>query len=329
MTHLNRARYEVVPLRITPEGEWAVGDRAPAGQYDAKDLIRMTPASGDPVRRSVADALHAMASADVVLPVLHGPYGEDGLLQGFLETTDIPYVGSGVLACSTGMDKDVTKRLLAAAGLPVAASVVLTGSETSVSPQDRERLGLPVFVKPATAGSSMGVSRVESWDELPAAVAVARELDTKVLVEEAVVAREIDVALLEFPDGQVKAGPALEISVGADRSFFDHTAKYADHTTRFDIPAKLEEDDAERLRALALNVFTTLDCRGLLRVDFFLRESGELVVNEVNTFPGMTHASQFPQVWQVAGLDYSALLDVLIETALTGDSTTPPPAVAG
>ncbi|WP_326687238.1 MULTISPECIES: D-alanine--D-alanine ligase family protein [unclassified Streptomyces] len=318
-THLDRSRYEVVPVRITPDGEWVAGkDDASLSHYDAQDLIRLTPSSGAPVRRSIAEALNVMASADVVIPVFHGPYGEDGLLQGLLEMADIPYVGSGVLSCAVGMDKDVTKRLLSSAGLPVAASVVLDEeSQTSLSQQERERLGLPVFVKPATAGSSMGVSRVESWDALPEAIAKAQELDTKVLVEEAVPCREIDVALLAYPDGRVEAGPALEISVGAGRGFFDHSAKYADHSARFDIPAQLDEQTAIRVRDLALNVFKTLGCRGLLRADFFLKEDGSLVVNEVNTFPGLTAASQYPQVWKAAGLDYPELLDVLIETAIS------------
>ncbi|WP_326688200.1 MULTISPECIES: D-alanine--D-alanine ligase family protein [unclassified Streptomyces] len=317
-THLNRSRYEVIPVRITPDGEWAVGtDRESAGRFEAQDLIKLTPSSGTPVARSVADALNAMGSADVVIPVFHGPYGEDGLLQGLLEMAGIPYVGNGVLASAASMDKDVTKRLLSSTGLPVADSVVLEESRTSLSPEERERLGLPVFVKPARAGSSMGVSRVERWEELPDAIAVARKLDTKVLVEEAVIGREIDVAVLQYPDGQAKAGPALEISVGADRRFFDHSAKYGDPSTRFDIPAQLDERTATRLSELALNVFKTLDCRGLLRADFFLKEDGTLVVNEVNTFPGLTQASQFPQIWQAAGLDYPELLDVLIEAALS------------
>jgi len=193
--------------------------------------------------------------------------------------------------------------------------VVLRGAE-SVSEVDRERLGLPVFVKPARAGSSLGVSKVDSWDELDPALAEARESDGKVLVEEAVHGREVDLGVLEHPDGRLQVGPPLEIRVPDQHAFFDYEAKYSDPATVFDIPARLDPAIVERLQECAVKAFRALDCRGLLRVDFFLRYGTEPVINEVNTFPGFTAVSQYPQMFRVAGLDYAALLDVLLATAL-------------
>jgi D-alanine-D-alanine ligase len=319
--HLDRARYDVTLIRIAQDGEWAVSkEYAPAGVYSTEDLERLTPTTGVPIAVSVARVLEALTAVDVVMPVLHGPFGEDGTLQGLLELADVPYVGNGVLASAAAMDKDVTKRLLSSAHLPVSASTVLQWPGAVVAQDELDKLGLPLFVKPARAGSSVGVSRVDKWDQLETAIAEARAHDSKVLVEEAVLGREIDVAVLEHPDGSIKTGPALEISVSADRSFFDHKAKYADPGTRFAIPAPLDSETSARLHALALEVFETLGCRGLARVDLFLREDGSLVVNEVNTFPGLTPASQFPRIWQAADLGYAELLDILIATALTSQS---------
>ncbi|MCX4750420.1 D-alanine--D-alanine ligase [Kitasatospora sp. NBC_01287] len=319
LTHLDRARYQVRPVRVSTDGEWVPGpvDLA-AGSYSAPDLARLLPGRGAAPWASLVDALPVLGAADVVLPVLHGPYGEDGTVQGLLETLGVPYVGNGVLASAAGMDKDVTKRLLASAGLPVAASVLLPRREHGLTPGDRERLGLPVFVKPARAGSSLGVTRVDSWDALEAAVDHARVSDSKVLVEEAVLGREVDVAVLEHPDGRLEVGPALEIRVRGGQAFFDYDAKYQDSATRFEIPARLPAGIAERLREMAVAVFETLGCAGLLRIDFLLRDGTEPVVNEVNTFPGFTATSQYPRIWAATGLLYEELLDVLIATALAG-----------
>jgi D-alanine-D-alanine ligase len=314
--YLDRATYDVTLVRIAPDGEWSVAkEPAPAGTYSPQDLAHLTPAAGAPVAVSLARALEALVDVDVVMPVLHGPNGEDGTLQGLLELADVRYVGNGVLASAAAIDKDVTKRLLSAAGLPVADSTVLQWPEAAVAQDELDKLGLPLFVKPARAGSSVGVSRVERWDQLPAAIAEARAQSPKVLVEEAVTGREIDIAVLEHPDGRIETGPALEISVSADRAFFDHTAKYADPGTRFAIPAPLDSDTSARLHTMALEVFETLGCRGLARVDLFVREDGSLVVNEVNTFPGLTPSSQFPRIWEAAGLGYAALLGIMVETA--------------
>ena len=307
--HLDPNRYDVRPVRITPAGAWVFGKSAET----LDDMLAISSEEG--ALASIAEAVGAFGDIDVVFPALHGPYGEDGTIQSVLEMTGLPYVGSGVFASAAGMDKEFTKKLLVAEGLPVADGVVLRGAET-VSDVDRVRLGLPVFVKPSRAGSSLGVSKVDTWSALPAALAKARESDGKVLVEEAVHGREVDLGVLEHPDGRLEVGPPLEIRIPSQHAFFDYEAKYSDPSTIFDIPARLEPSIIEQLQDCAVRTFRALDCRGLLRVDFFLRYGTQPVVNEVNTFPGFTAVSQYPQMFRVAGRDYPALLDVLVETAL-------------
>jgi D-alanine-D-alanine ligase len=324
LRHLDRERYEVLPIRITIDGVWVVGRDDPgATGLDVVSLLEMTWDGGDlppaGMIGSVADAVDALRGVDVVFPCLHGPYGEDGTVQALMELAGVPYVGSGVLASAAGMDKEFTKRLLVGDGIAVPRGVVLRGRQDTLSAADRDRLGLPVFVKPARAGSSIGVSKVTRWDLLPQAVAQARRADLKVLVEAAVPGREVEVAVLEYPDGRLEAGPPLEITVPAGHEFFDFDAKYRDPATCFTTPAPLDRPTTAEVRDLAVRVFRTLDCAGLLRVDFFLRADNDRLVptvNEVNTMPGLAAASQFPQIWRAAGTDYPQLLDVLITTAL-------------
>lgn len=293
LAHLDPGRYDVTEVKITTDGEWLV--------------------DGEPV--GIAGALRAFGAVDVVFPALHGPYGEDGTIQSLLDFAGVPYVGNPVLASAAGMDKEITKKLLAAEGLRVADGVVLRQGDDDLTIADKLWLGLPVFVKPARSGSSIGVTKVTDWADLPAAIAAARAHDAKVLVERAVAGREVDVGVLEHPDGRLAAGPPLEIRV--NEGFFDYAAKY-EHGAVFDIPARLDPPVTALLQETALRVFRALGCRGLLRVDFFLPAAGgPPVVNEVNTFPGFTAQSQYPQIWRAAGLDYAALLDVLITGALT------------
>lgn len=302
---LDPARYDVVPLYITRDGEW---------QLDGPDR---TAGHSLPGLLDVLDVLHTV---DAAFPCLHGLYGEDGTVQGLLEQAGVPYVGSGVLASAASMDKEFTKKIVAPEGIAVADAVVLREGDSEVSPADRVRLGLPVFVKPARGGSSVGVSRVDDWARLPAAIAAARRWDGKVLVEAAVHGREIDIALLEQPGGRVVAGPPLEISVGATSEFFDFEAKYRIGGAEFVIPARLDPVDAGLLVRTARRVFDVLGCAGLLRVDFFLSKVGGRtvpVLNEVNTMPGLTELSQYPRIWQAAGMSYPQLLDQLIDTALS------------
>lgn len=318
LANLDRERYDIVPVRISRDGIWRVGE-------DGDELLSGDVALPDDVPadlwRSMAGAVELLRTVDVVFPVLHGAYGEDGTIQSLLEIAAIPYVGNGVIASAVGMDKEFTKKILAADGLPVARSVALhartRGADVPIPMDEVRGLGLPVFVKPARSGSSLGVSRVDSWDELAPAVAEALAVDSKVMIEEAVLGREIDLGVLEHPDGRLEAGPPLEIQFTRDHTFFDYEAKYeSGGATTFDIPARVSGEVTAKLQDYAVRVFESLGCTGLLRIDFFVRETGEPIVNEVNTFPGFTAASQYPAIWKAAGMTFTKLLDVLIATAL-------------
>jgi D-alanine-D-alanine ligase len=261
-----------------------------------------------------------LASVDVVFPVLHGPYGEDGTIQGLLELAGVPYVGAGVLASAAGMDKEFTKKLLVAEGLPIGDYAVLRASETTLDAEQLDRLGLPAFVKPARGGSSIGVSRVADRQELPAAIAHARQHDPKVIVESAIIGRELECGVLEFPDGTVQASTVGEIRVagvrGREDSFYDFATKYLDDAAELDVPAKIDDDVTDAVRELAIAAFKAIDGRGLARVDFFLTEDGPLI-NEVNTMPGFTTISMYPRMWAASGVDYQTLLATMVDTALS------------
>jgi D-alanine-D-alanine ligase len=319
---LDRERYEVLPVRIGRDGVWASVPSLP-DLPTVEDVLRWQqngfPETGDTTpAASILATARELTACDVVFPALHGPYGEDGAVQAMLEGFGIPYVGSGVAASALSMDKEYTKKLAACAGIPVAEDVVLRSGQHDVSPEDRDRLGLPVFVKPAREGSSIGVSKVEDWAELPEALHRARKSDHKVLVEAAVPGREIDIGVLERPNGDLEVSPPMEILPSTEHTFFDYQAKYADSTTLFDVPADLDETTTRAIGQDALRVFRELGCAGLLRVDFFLRPDGTRILNEVNTFPGFTSVSQYPRMWQAAGLDYGDLLDVLVDTVIAG-----------
>ncbi|HEX2299523.1 MAG TPA: D-alanine--D-alanine ligase family protein [Pseudonocardiaceae bacterium] len=330
LTYLDRERFEIVPVGITRSGTWVLGTANPAEltirdrQLPAVDSAAATLVlPPDPTRRQLVCLAgeqlgEALCEVDVVFPVLHGAFGEDGTIQGLLELADLPYVGPGVLASAAGMDKEFTRKLLRAAGLPVADAVVLRRDVATLTPQQRDRLGLPVFVKPARAGSSMGISKVTDWAQLPAAIATARAADPKVLVEAAVIGREIECGVLEFPDGRVEASLPAEIRVVAEDSagWYDFDAKYLDDACEFDIPAKLNDDITAKVRAMAVSAFRALDCQGLARVDFFVGPDGVVSVNEINTMPGFTPISMYPRMWSVTGVDYPTLLSTLVDTAL-------------
>lgn len=333
---LDRQRFIVTPVRVTRGGVWVVGEEARLDggfDFDVDRLLHLTrdtllSEEASSAGTSLTIALPALAQCDAVFPVMHGPYGEDGTVQALMKLVDVPYVGSGIFASATGMDKQQTKRLMAAEGLAVADGVVLEHNDVSIDEATRARLGLPVFVKPARSGSSFGVTKVKRWADLEAAVERARLSDSKVLVEQAVQGREVDVAVLQYPNGSLVAGPLLEIVLPESTEFFDFDAKYGDRSVDFRIPADLDARVAARLRELAMEVFRILDCKSMLRVDFFLRpESDGLVpvLNEVNTMPGMTAMSQYPQIWKAAGIDYPELLTILIDTALALDHATAMP----
>jgi D-alanine-D-alanine ligase len=333
MSHLDRDKYEVIPVGITRAGAWVLGTDDPRElvisdrHLPAVDETRTALAlPGDPTRAGLvvldpARAGEVLTGVDVVFPVLHGPWGEDGTIQGLLEMAGVPYVGAGVFASAASMDKEFAKKLLAADGLPVGDLVVLRLGTTTLTPPQRERLGLPVFVKPARAGSSVGITRVADWSELDAAIGFAREHDPKVLVEAALVGREVECAVLEFPDGAVRASMPAEIRIvgaradGTKPEFYDFEAKYLDDVCEFDIPAKLDDAVTEQVRVMAVAAFRAVDGQGLARVDFFVGPSGELTVNEVNTMPGFTPISMYARAWAVTGVDFSTLLTTLVETA--------------
>ncbi len=332
LRNLDPDRFDVVAVGITPNGTWVLTDGDPAAlAITNRQLPAVSSESGteltlaaDPGRAGDLVSLSpggadVLASVDVVFPVLHGPYGEDGTIQGLLELAGVPYVGAGVLASAAGMDKEFTKKLLVAEGLPIGAYAVLRASQPTLDGPQRERLGLPVFVKPARGGSSIGVSRVSSWQELPAAIAHARAHDPKVIVEAAVVGRELECGVLEFPDGTVQASSVGEIRVagvrGREDSFYDFATKYLDDAAELDVPAKIDDDVSDAVRELAIRAFTAIDCQGLARVDFFLTDEGP-IINEVNTMPGFTTISMYPRMWAASGVDYPALLATMVETAL-------------
>lgn len=323
---LDRDQFEPVAVGITPQGRWVLGPTDPTAlQIHERTLPEIKDGApvilaGDPTSRGLVvvepgQGVQALADVDVVFPVLHGAFGEDGTIQGLLEMAGLPYVGAGVFASAAAMDKEFTKKLLAAEGLPVGDYAVLRRGE-KLSIEDRERLGLPVFVKPARAGSSIGISKVTDWADLDDAIATAREIDPKVLVEAAVLGREVECGVLEGenfapPDASLPA----EIRMLAGTDWYDFEAKYLDDACEFDVPADLPADVTAELRAMAGKAFTALDCAGLARVDFFVRPDNSLVINEVNTMPGFTPISMFPRMWEATGVAYPDLLTRLIRTA--------------
>ncbi len=327
LNHLDPEKFDVVPIGITRAGAWLKvdpelalrrhGRELPSVRAGEAVLLPADPTSGvlvtvDGPSGEVSEEL----DVDVVFPLLHGPFGEDGTIQGMLELAGLPYVGPGVFASAAGMDKEFTKVVLSAAGLPVGEYVVLRPRRDTLTEAEKARLGLPVFVKPARAGSSLGVSRVDSWAALDAAIALAREADPKVMVEAAVSGREIECGVLEHPDGRVEASPTAEIHLDPAFDFYDFNAKYLDDVATFDIPAQLPPEIDARIRDYAVRAFAALDAQGLARVDFFVTPTGEVVVNEVNTMPGFTPISMYPRMWTEGGISYAELLTVLIETAI-------------
>jgi D-alanine-D-alanine ligase len=275
------------------------------------------PTAGGLVLVDPGEGARVLGGVDVVFPVLHGAYGEDGTIQGLLEMAGVPYVGSGVLGSAVAMDKEFAKKLLHAEGLPVGPYAVLRPGTGALPAAERERLGLPAFVKPARAGSSIGITRVGDWSELDAAVAAARDVDPKVLVEAAIPGREVECGVLEgLEGGPPEASVPAEIRLVGGHEWYDFDAKYLDDACEFDVPAKLPEDMSRRLRDMACRAFLALDCAGLARVDFFVTEDDRIVLNEVNTMPGFTPISMFPRAWTASGLNYPALIDRLLQTAL-------------
>ncbi|GAB2497396.1 D-alanine--D-alanine ligase [Corynebacterium atrinae] len=326
MTHLDPEAFDVVAIGITPEGKWTAGESDPSalvirdgklptvGDQGPELALSLNPVTRGQIRNAETGELHA--TVDVIFPVLHGPFGEDGTIQGLLEMSGIPYVGTGVLSSACGMDKEYMKKLMAAVGLPITPEVILR-DRTELTAEEKALLGLPVFVKPARGGSSIGVSKVKDWADLPAAVALALESDNKVIVEAEIIGAEVEVGVLERPDGSVVASvPAMLNGTGdSDEGFYGFDTKYLDDVVTATIPAPFDEGMTSALQNMAIDTFQALNCEGLARVDFFVTDQGP-VINEINTMPGFTPISMYPQVFAASGVAYEDLLRTLVEQAL-------------
>ncbi len=340
--NLDRDRYEPIAIRIEKDGRWTLADRPPTA-LSAADVIEQARLDGArairpsrevhllprpseetmlAIDRKEDDASKAVLTGlglELVFPVLHGPYGEDGTIQGLLELANVPYVGCGVLASAVGMDKSVMKVLFAARGLRVSEGMTVTGAEwaahrNAIETQVASTLGFPVFVKPANLGSSVGISKAHDARELGPAIDIAAGFDRKIVIEKAVPnAREIEVAVMgnNMPEASVPG------EIIPSREFYDYEAKYLDEGSRSVIPAEIEPDLAEEVRRQALEAFRAIDGSGMARVDFLLpRGTREIFVNEVNTIPGFTTISMFAKMWEASGVSYPELLDRLLTLAL-------------
>lgn len=322
MAHLPKDRFEIFPVGIRRDGTWVEGelDSVAGATLPEVSGLRAVCLSTSPLTPGTffnPETGETVAEVDVIFPVLHGKFGEDGTIQGLFELSGVPYVGPGVLASACGMDKEYTKKLVAAEGIAVAPSVTLRTPHQQLDETQRERLGLPVFVKPANGGSSIGVSKVERWEDFDTALNEAFKQDNKVLVEGALVGDEVEVGVLQYPDGSIAASvPAkLNGTEDSDEGFYGFETKYLDNHVTATIPAPYEQAVTEKLRELAVVAFQALDCKSLARVDFFLTPDGP-VLNEINTMPGFTPISMYPQVWQASGVGYAELLETLVATAL-------------
>lgn len=328
MQALDRGAYEVIPVGISPDGRWSRYLGAAADLRIVDGVLPVVDDAGPEVVLTADPSDRGMRidgriePIDVVFPVLHGPWGEDGTIQGLLEMAGLPYVGSGVAASAMAMDKGYMKQAFTQAGLRVGDYVLITDSHWRT---DRARvlhrvsqLGPIVFVKPARAGSSVGITRVTRPEELAAAIEQAREHDPRVIVEAAVTdMRELECGVLvDQRTRRPMASVCSEIIVGPGRDFYDFEAKYLDDGARLDVPADIAPDIAAAVQQVAITAFDALACEGLARVDVFLRAGGEVWINEINTMPGFTPISMFPRMWQASGMTYSALVDHLVRDAL-------------
>ncbi|MEV5875644.1 D-alanine--D-alanine ligase family protein [Streptomyces sp. NPDC052101] len=338
LSAIDRTKYDVLPIGITREGRWvltadepermAITDRRVPAVEDVADsadggvVLPVDPGNREVVYSEPGSVPKALGEVDVVFPVLHGPYGEDGTLQGLLELSGVPYVGAGVLASAVGQDKEYMKRIFTSYGLKVGPYVVIRPREWAQDESAaRKKIidlaaehGWPLFVKPARAGSSIGITKVDDLSGLDEAIATAQAHDPKILVEAAVRGREIECGVLEFEDGPRASVPA-EIPPPDTHAYYDFEAKYIDSTPGI-VPAPLTPEETAEVQELAVQAFEAVSCEGLVRADFFLTEDGEFVINEINTLPGFTPISMYPQMWQASGVSYPELIDRLVQAAL-------------
>jgi D-alanine-D-alanine ligase len=317
---LDPTRYEVHLVAVDPQGRWHLAPAVPAPQLAISGQeVRLpaVPGRAALVPVSAGDS-RKIAELDVVFPIVHGRGGEDGSLQGLLDLADVPYVGSGVLGSALQMDKEVSKRLLRAAGLPVLPFVCVHAAALARDPHGEARrvtdaLDFPVFVKPANLGSSVGIHKVKDASALLPALRDAARYDTKILVEQGIPARDVEIALL----GRDPVEASVPGEIRTRREWYDYEAKYVDEDTELLVPAPVSEELAAKLRDAAIAAFHALEGDGIARVDFLVhRDTGEFYVNELNSLPGFTEVSMYPRMWEASGLPYPALLDRLIELAL-------------
>lgn len=312
MQAIDYEKYIVIPVYIKIDGAWIRGEPALA-QSASVEALRLEE-TGQPV------SLFELArEIDIAFPVIHGPFGEDGTLQGLLEMLDVPYVGSGVLGSAVGMDKVMMKKMFKSAGLPQCKYIALTRKQIRqetldpIFEQVEKKLGYPCFVKPANLGSSVGISKAKDREELRTALGVAAGFDRKVIVEEMVYGREVEIGVL----GNEELQTSVVGEIKPVNEFYDYAAKYKNLGTELEIPAKLPEDTVEQIKEMAKQAFTVLDCSGLSRVDFFWNaETNQVYINEINTMPGFTPFSMYPLLFKEAGISYSALIEQLIQLGL-------------
>ncbi|MCL5958048.1 MAG: D-alanine--D-alanine ligase [Chloroflexi bacterium] len=327
MKVIDPVRYEVVPIGITRGGRWlASGDPMKALQEAAEEASSPAAILADPSHRGLVriDRAERVTPAslsqrlDVIFPILHGPYGEDGTIQGLLELADVPYVGAGVLASALGMDKVLMKAVFAQRGLPIVDYIVVKRLEwernrLQVVKRIEENIGFPCFVKPANLGSSVGISKARSREELGPALDLAVPYDRKLVVEKFIDCRELECSVLgnEDPEASV-VGEIVPCN-----EFYDYKAKYVDNKSELIIPAPISESTAEEVRRTAIEAFQAIDCVGMARVDFFLgKENGRVYLNEINTIPGFTSISMYPKLWEASGVRYEELVNRLLDLAL-------------
>lgn len=321
---LDKEKYEAVLIGIDKSGKWYLNEDSKALlnennpkliQLNPSDQeLALVPGSDSGQLINVSDQ-SSLGQIDVIFPVLHGTYGEDGTVQGLLKLANIPFVGAGVLGSAVGMDKDVMKRLLKSDGIPIADFVTFDYGNREAIDYDEVtgKLGLPVFIKPANMGSSVGISKVRNRQEFEAAVDNAFQYDTKIIIEENIKGREIECSVL----GNAKPVASLPGEVLPQADFYSYEAKYIDEKGAvLEIPARLTESEIKRIQECAVLTYKSLCCEGMARVDLFLKDDGGIVVNEINTIPGFTRISMYPKLWEVSGLPYSKLIDRLIELAV-------------
>jgi len=321
---IDRRKHDVVLVGITKTGRWYLCEESNFVLHaDSPRLIKLQK-TGDSLALCLGDGAGRFISLfdnreigpiDVVFPVLHGPFGEDGTVQGLLKLANVPFVGAGVLGSAVGMDKEVMKRLLREAHIPVADFVVLNRSKAGEIDFEtvKKRLGQPMFVKPANLGSSVGISKVKNEDEFGEAVALALKYDNKILVEEYIEGREIECSVL----GNENPIASVPGEIIPRHEFYSYDSKYIDENgAALEIPAGLSDNVTKKVQACAVKAFEVLCCEGMARVDFFVRKNGDVIVNEINTIPGFTKISMYPKLWEASGISYSELIDRLIQLAI-------------